>query len=83
MTFRLGGLLLPLGNVQASLGRHQESFASHEAALGMFYAANGNNYDTAQSRLKLAEHLSQTGRFQEAWSVLPTPSFLCLANVRQ
>lgn len=64
---RLGGILLPLGNVQASLGKHDEAFVSHQAALDMFYAANGNNYKTAQARLKVAEHLSRKGRFQEAW----------------
>ena len=57
----LACVLLPLGNVQGSLGKHKEAAATHEAAFEMFYAANGNNYRTAQARLKLAEHFVRQG----------------------
>ncbi|KAJ8132094.1 hypothetical protein O1611_g1537 [Lasiodiplodia mahajangana] len=60
------GLLLPLGNVQMNLGKHKEAAAAHEEALLMYYAANGNNYKTAQARLKHAEHLARSGDHEEA-----------------
>lgn len=63
---RLAGLLLPLGNVLAAQNRLDEAAAVHQEALEMYYAANGNNYKTAQARLKHAEHLARAGRDEEA-----------------
>jgi hypothetical protein len=65
--FSLGGLLLPLGNVQTALEKYEEAAATHQAAAEMFYAANGNNYKTAQARLKHAVHLAREGRPNDAW----------------
>ena len=76
--FSLAGVLHPLGNAQASLGKHKEAAATHEAAVEMFYSANGNNYKTAQARLKLAEHRAKEGLVQEAWQVYDShPSSDC------
>lgn len=48
-------------------GKLDEAAAIHEEAFRMFYAANGDNYKTAQGRLKHAEHLGRAGRDKEAW----------------
>ncbi|KAI0101398.1 hypothetical protein GGR51DRAFT_575054 [Nemania sp. FL0031] len=65
-SYGFASLLYPLGNVQTSLGKHNEAAATHQEALLLFYAANGDNYKTAQARLKHAEHLARSGDHKEA-----------------
>lgn len=65
-SYGLAGLLLPLGNALASQGKLDAAALSHQKALDVFYLASGDNYKTAQSRVKHAEHCGRKGLAQDA-----------------
>ncbi|KAK3326193.1 hypothetical protein B0H66DRAFT_600329 [Apodospora peruviana] len=65
-SYGLAGLLLPLGNALASQGKLDAATLSHQKALDMYYLMAGDNYKSAQARVKHAEHSGRKGLAHEA-----------------